>query len=184
MPAPPRGPATSPGRTWDSLHKHPVSGQRICSLDPHSPRWQRPCRGTHQPDAAVFWPKNPSLVPLIPKASRIKLSVTRSSLLRTLHARPSPIVFSYLCGARLLGGNSSCGFCCSISTRTMNATSSSSESKCSAWCDTRCSTRPLKWPCSGCASACSCTTNALLAGREGRLLVMVSPRSVLKANGR
>jgi len=74
---------------------------------------------------------------------------------------------SYLCGDRLLGGNSPCDFCCSVNTRTMNATSSSSESKCSAWCDTRCSTRPLKSPCSVCASACSCTTNALLAGREG-----------------
>ena len=113
-----------------------------------------------------FGPRIHLLFHVSPSAARIKLSVARSLLLRTLHARPSPVVFLLLVW-RLPAAGQPYGICCSVNTRTMNATSSSSDSKCSAWCDTRCSTRPLKSPCSVCASACSCTTNALLAGREG-----------------
>src|SRR5262245_25215619 len=52
----------------------------------------------------------------------------------------------------------------------MNVVSSSKETKCVARMDTICSTRPLNSPRSTWASACSCTTNARLVGRDGWLV--------------
>jgi hypothetical protein len=72
--------------------RQPASGKRICKLCPTELRQQRSCRGAHQSATAVFGPRIHPLFHLSPSASRIKLSVIRSSLLRTLHARPSPIV--------------------------------------------------------------------------------------------
>ena len=80
-------------RTPDGLPpRQPASGKRICKLCPTELRQQRSCRGAHQSATAVFGPRIHPLFHLSPSASRIKLSVIRSSLLRTLHARPSPIV--------------------------------------------------------------------------------------------